>query len=206
VTYSRAAVVLAATTLAIARLASIPCFADEPAKPQKARQTVAVLDLSSIFKESKQFKDDMEKMKADVTKAEENVKKERDKIKAERDAMEKLPAGSEDYAKKEEYLSKVEAALAASLNLQKGTFLKREAALYLNFYKRIEAEVDAYAKEKGIDIVLRTNNDPVDANKPDSVLTHINRPIVWTSPDLDITSIIAERLEKHKDSPNADKK
>lgn len=182
-----------------------PCFGDKAAKPKANRGVVAVLDVSSVLKENKSFKADIEQMKADVKKAEENVKKERDKIKAEREEMEKLPAGSDESLKKEEYLSKVEAALTASISLQKNTFLRREAAVYYSHYMRIVAEIESYSKENGIDIVMRTNNDAADVNRPDNVLARINRPIIWVSPELDITSIIAERVEKSDTSTKKDK-
>jgi Skp family chaperone for outer membrane proteins len=166
---------------------------------------VAVIDLNRIFKESKSFREEMEKMKADVVKAEENFKKEREKIKSQREELEKLPAGSDDRAEKEEYQSKLEAALAASINVQKAKFLRQEAALYLKTYQRIETEVAAYAKENGIDVVVRLQTD-LDANKPDSVLQRVNRTVVWASPEADITSSIIERFDKAKESPKEDEK
>jgi Skp family chaperone for outer membrane proteins len=192
---------LIAAALTIGLLASNPGSTEETTKPKHAHGSVVVLDITRLFKDSKQFKTQMESMKADVHKAEENFKNERDKIKTKREELEKLPAGSEDYLKQEEYLSKVEAAMTASVSLQKTTFLRREAAIYMNFYKRIEAEVEAYAKENGIDIVLRMQNDTADASKPESILQHLNRDIVWASPDADISTAISERLDRHKDSP-----
>ncbi len=35
------------------------------------------------------------------------------------------------------------------------------------------------AKQNGIDMVLRFNSEPVDVDKPDSVLQFINKPVVW---------------------------
>jgi Skp family chaperone for outer membrane proteins len=202
--HPRSPLVFTAATLIVAVAASAelnPCLAKDGDKPKQARGTVAVLDLNRIFKESKRFKAAMEKMKSDVDKAEKKVKDQRDKIKAQRDELEKLPADSDDRMKKEEDQSRLEAALAASLSLQKKTFLMREARLYLDLYQIIESEVAAYAKEHGVDVVLRINSEPADANKPDSVLQQINRPTVWYSPDADITAIISERVEKHQEGP-----
>jgi Skp family chaperone for outer membrane proteins len=182
-----------------------PCSSEEPAKPKQARGAVAVMDVNHIFKNSKSFTEEIEAMKADVTKASEDVKKEQEKIKSQLEEMGKLAAGSDERTEKEDYLSKLQAALTASVNVQKQKFIRREAALYLKTYQRIETEAAAYAKENGIDLVVRLQTE-LDANKPESVLQHINKPIIWASPEADITSIISERIDKATDSSKADEK
>jgi Skp family chaperone for outer membrane proteins len=178
--------------------------AEEAAKPKKAQAAVVVINVNRIFKESKTFTKEVEELKKEVKEAEEQVKKERDSIKSQTEDLEKFTAGSDERNEKEEYLSKLQAALAASIGLQKSKFLRRESAIYLETYQRVEAELAAYAKENGIDIVLRLQDDPLDASKPDNVLSRINRQVVWASSDVDITSIIAERLDKSKESPKED--
>jgi Skp family chaperone for outer membrane proteins len=206
VTRHTTSLALIAAAFSLALVGPNLCSAEDAAKPTTRKGTVAVLDITAIFKESKRFNAEMTKMKDDVAKATENVKKEQDKIKAQTEELEKLPSGSEERLKQEEYIAKVQAALAASVNLQKQTFLRREAAVYYDIYKRIDAEVETYAKENGIEVVIRTAKQTVDSSKPDSVLSYVNKPVVWTSPEADITAAIAERLEKHDDSPVEDKK
>jgi Skp family chaperone for outer membrane proteins len=177
---------------------------EETAKPKHRRQTVVVLNVTRLYKESKQFKTEMEKMKADVAKTEENVRRQHDEIRSQREEMETLPATSDERLQKEEHLSKAEAAMAVSVSSRKKTLLKREAAIYLDFYTRVEAAIEAYVKENKIDLVIRTSDETLDVGKPDSVLQHINRPVIWASADADITSIIAERMADHKDLPQED--
>jgi Skp family chaperone for outer membrane proteins len=201
------AIVLITTALALGLTEPRPCFGKDTEKPKHGPRSVVVLNVSRLFKESKQFTTAMEKMKAEVVKAEENVKKQHDKLKSQREEMEKLPIASDERMKQEEQISKVEAALAASVSFQKGVFLRQEAGIYLSFYRRIDAEVEAYANKNNIDLVLRTNDQTaLDASKPDSVLQYINRPVVWSSADADITSIIAERIASHGDSLEGDGK
>ncbi len=140
----------------------------------------------------------MEKMKGDVTKAETKVKAEREKLKSQREELEKLPAGSDERMKQEEEQNKLEAALEASVALQKKTFITREARVYLDSYKRMEAEVAAYAKQQGIDTVIRVAEQTADISNAQTVLTYINRPVVWYSSATDITSAIQARLDSQK--------
>ena len=49
-------------------------------------------------------------------------------------------------------------------------------------------------------MVLRFNGDPVDVDKPDSVLSYINKPVVWYDKSRDITPIILDSLVKRSDA------
>ncbi len=195
--------VAAASLIGLAGLAEHGAWgAKETQNSRQAPIAVAVLDVTRLFKESKQFKTGMEKLTADVKKAEEKVKSDRDKLNSQREETEKLPAGSDDRTKQEDEQNKLEAALNASIELRKKTFLNRESTVYRVFYQRIENEVAAYAKERGIGVVVRITNEPLDPRKADSVLTYINRPVVWFSPEADITTIICDRIENCKDAPD----
>jgi Skp family chaperone for outer membrane proteins len=192
---------LIAAALTLGLVGSDFCYGQEAAKPKQRRKAVVVVNVGRLYKESQQFKAEMEKMKAEVAKTEESVRRQRDEITSQREEMEKLPATSDQRLKKGEHLSKAEATMATSIGSRKKAFLKREAAIYLDLYKRIEAEIGAYVKENKVDLVIRTSDETLDTSKPDSVLQHINRPVIFASADTDITSIIAERIASHKDLP-----
>jgi Skp family chaperone for outer membrane proteins len=197
-------VVLIAVALTLGLVGSDFCHAQETVKPKQRRKAVVVVNVGRLFKESQQFKTAMEKMKAEVAKTEEAVKRQREEITSQRGEIDKLPAASDERLKKEENLSKAEAVMAASVGSRKKAFLKQEATIYLDLYKQIEAAIAAYVKENKVDLVVRTSDEKLDLSKPDSVLQYINRPVIFAAADADITSIIAERIAKHKDSSEDD--
>ena len=86
--------------------------------------------------------------------------------------------------------------LETEIQLQGQDFLKREAALYNSKYQEIEKTVAEYAQEQQIDMVLRFIGDPVDEKNPNSVLSNINKPIVWHGDKLDITPAILQKLSE----------
>jgi hypothetical protein len=45
-------------------------------------------------------------------------------------------------------------------------------------------------------MVLRFADDPVDSNKPESILAAINRPIIWYDKKLDMTPAILKVFEE----------
>jgi Skp family chaperone for outer membrane proteins len=178
--------------------------AQGPAQPS-GRPTVALLDVSYIFKNHARFKGMMEDMKADVERAEAQVKSERDAINKLGERLQEFRKGTPDYKQMEEELAKRQADLSVQVTLQKNEFLQREAKIYHNVYQEIWQATDYYCKQNGVDMVLRFNGDPVDVERPDSVLSFINKPVVWYQKQLDITPAILQELNRTAIAPAANR-
>ena len=65
--------------------------------------------------------------------------------------------------------------------------MQRRGADLQHAYQEILERTDYFCQQTGIDMVLRFNGEKVDLNQPESVLSFINRPVVWYATDLDIT-------------------
>jgi outer membrane protein len=157
---------------------------------------VALLDVGRIFKNHQRFKGMMEDMKADVERAEANVKAQKEAITKKVERLQELNKGTPDYKALEEELTKNQADLQVMVTLQKNEFLQKEAKIYHSVYNEILQATDYFCKQNRVDIVLKFNNDKVDAERPDSVLTWINKPVVWYATDLDITDAILQDLNR----------
>ena len=161
--------------------------------PTAARGGIALLDVSYIFEHNSRFKMMMEDMKADVERAEAQVQAEREAIRRLMERLEQF-RGTPDYKAMEEEDANRQGALAVQIQLQKKEFLQREARIYYTIYQEILKEVEYFCSANGIDMVLRFSGDPADAERPESVLTFINRPVVWYGKDRDITGFILKTL------------
>ena len=115
--------------------------------------------------------------------------------------MQELNKGTTDYNDMEKDLAKRQADLQVQVQLQKNEFLQREAKIYHNVYQEIWQATDYFCKQNRIDMVLRFNGEAVDVNRPDSVLTYINKPVVWYDPGLDITDQILQELNRTAINP-----
>jgi Skp family chaperone for outer membrane proteins len=164
---------------------------------------IALLDVSYIFKNHPRFKSMMDEMKADVEGAEASVNKERDTVRKLIEQLDTYHKGSPDYNAMEKEIAEREANLTVKVQLQRKQFLAQEAKIYFTVYKEVEQEVDYYCSSKNIDLVLRFNGDPVDVDKPDSVLSFINKPVVYYDKSRDITPIILDSLVKRSGAPAA---
>lgn len=188
-------VALVAAVLSLGYFSAL-AVAQAPAKPANG-PSIALLDVSYIFKNHARFKSQMEDMKADVERAEQQVKTERDAIAKLAERLQEFRKGTPDYKNMEEELAKRQADLQVQVTLQKNEFLQREAKTYHNVYQEILQVTDYYAKQNGYDMVLRFNGDPVDVERPDSVLAFINKPVVWYQKQLDITPAVLQELNRN---------
>ena len=161
------------------------------------RHAVALLDFGRVLREAKHQRDGLAALKAGAAKMDERLRRERQKLQTQRAEARRLPANSPERLQRDADLDKIEAALNATIGLQRTTIRKQEADLYYRTYREALAEVETYAKLGGIEVVLRVSSDTVNAGKLESVLAHFNRPVVWSAAEADITSIVIERMNHH---------
>ncbi len=193
---------LAAAVAALSYLI-LPALAQQGPVRSGPGPSIALVDISYIFKHHGRFKGQMDDMKADVQRAEAQVKSERQAITKLAEHMQELRKGTQDYKQLEEELAKRQADLSVQVTLQKNKFLQREAEIYYNVYQEIAQATEYYAKQHGIDVVLRFNGDPADVQRPDSILSFINKPVVYYQPGLDITPAVLSELNRTAIDPGA---
>jgi Skp family chaperone for outer membrane proteins len=155
---------------------------------------IALLDVNRIFKSHERFKAAMEGMKHNVEAAETQVRNDRNAITKLGEDLQLLKKGTPDYKALEEELTKRQADLQVAVQLKKNEFVQREAENYNAVYQEILQETNYFCRENAIDVVLRFNGESVDVEQPNSVLSFINRQVVWNNPGLDITDQILQRL------------
>jgi Skp family chaperone for outer membrane proteins len=138
----------------------------------------------------------MTDLQADMERAEQQMKKERDSLRVLSERLNDYRAGTAEYKQLEEEMAKRSADLTVRFQLQKKEFTKTEAKTYYMVYQEIQQEVDAYAQANGIAAVLKFKSELADVDKPDEVLTELNKPVIWYARNLDITPLILESLNR----------
>jgi len=166
-----------------------------PAGPPSPGLTV-LLDVNALIKENEHLKAMMAEMQRDVTRAEEVFRKERDAIRQLADELKEIRAGTPQYREKEEEITKRTSDLNVKIQLQRKEFLQRESKIYYTVYQEIQQEVDYFAANNNIAMVLKTTSEPVDVEKPEDILREMNKPVVWNAKALDITPYIRARLQQ----------
>jgi Skp family chaperone for outer membrane proteins len=155
---------------------------------------VVLLDVNYVFKNHERFKALMNQLKNDADAMDVQVKKEDAQLRNMAMGLQKLNTGSPEYKKTEEEIARAKTDWTIKVQQQRREFLMREAKAYNDTYKEIEDEVNYFCQANGIVMVYRFTGDPVDENNPDSILSSINKPVVWYDKNLDITPFILKRF------------
>lgn len=151
---------------------------------------VAVIDIPYIFKNHPRFKQQMDQFKASVDQFEDEMKVESKKLVQVRDdVMARFKPNSEEFKREEEKMAKAQSDMRIKVEMKKREFLEKEAAIYYQTYKEIEALVGDFAVKNRIGLVLKFNGDEIDPNDRGSVLQGVNRPVVYQK-NLDISDLI----------------
>jgi hypothetical protein len=156
---------------------------------------VAVIDIAKVFEGHPGFKQAMEGMKQDVQQVEGTMRQLRQQIEGIRERMKQFQPGSPEYKKMEDEILKIQADGQVEGTKQKKNFIEREAGVYYSTYREIEAEVESFARQHSIGLVLRYNSTAMDPKNPQSVLEGVNSPIVYQD-RINITGAITDQLAR----------
>jgi Skp family chaperone for outer membrane proteins len=188
------------TALAVVTLSTIGFLqaqqpAANPASANASKYSVAVVDISYIFKKHERFKATMDNMKKEMDGIEGELKADREKIAQEEQQRNTYNAGSNEYKQLDEKIAREMADFNLKMGKLRKDFLERESKVYYDTYLEVVRAVQYYAKHQNIGLVLRFNGEPVDPNRRDDVLREINKPVV-VQDQIDITPDIIALLNR----------
>jgi Skp family chaperone for outer membrane proteins len=159
--------------------------------------SVALLDVGYIFEKHLRFKMMTDDLKGDIEGAEADVQAERKTLTGMVEQLREFRNVSPtEYKRMEEDVANRQAALQVRIQLQRKEFVQREARIYHTVYQEILQELEYYCEHNPIDMVLNFSGNPVDVERPESVLAYINRPVVRYGKDRDITGYILNALNE----------
>ena len=72
--------------------------------------------------------------------------------------------------------------------------MEREAMLHFETYQQVNALISQYCDDRGIQLVLRYNNQEMDLAQPGSVMQRVNSSVIYHDPNNDITQAIIGQL------------
>lgn len=185
----RVATVLASTVIVCA--GTLSAFAQSGA----SGTSVVVLDVAKVFKEHIRFKQQMDVIKKDVEKFEGKLRDDRARLQQMAEELRTYKSGSPEYKNLEAKMAKMTSDLQVETQLKRKEFMEREARLYYNTYTEVTRAVEAFAKQYGIQLVLKFNSEPIKPDDRNSVLAGVNATIVYQD-HRDITARIVTELNR----------
>ncbi len=156
---------------------------------------VAVVDIPHIFKNFTRFKQAMEDIKKDVDGFRDYMNEKQQQLRSQAEKLQLYKAGTDEYRDVEESIARLRMEVELERAKRQKEIMEREARVYFNAYREVEAAVDAFASERGIGLVLHYSGEEMDPNSRDSIMQGINRVVVYQD-RLDITRIILDQLNR----------
>ena len=159
-----------------------------------AQTKVAIVDVGSIFKQHPTFAGQLEALKGKADGFKAQAMQAQQALAAKAQSLQDLKPDSDDFRTKQTELAKEAAALQVEQNNLMQKLMEREAMLHFETYQQVNALISAYCDDRGIQLVLRYNNQDMDLAQPGSVMQRVNSSVVYNDPNNDITKAIVGQL------------
>jgi len=175
--------------------------------PAPGGQRIAVVDISAVFKAHPGYNQAKADMIKDIKASNAELERQLEGLKQLSESLQQFHAGTQEYKKAEADIVNEKSRLTAKRQLEQKEFQQREATIYYNVYQEILQEVQYICRANGISLVMNVNRKPVDKEKQEDILRGLTQPVVYSSPELDITPLVLQRISPNgqNGTPTADR-
>jgi Skp family chaperone for outer membrane proteins len=192
-----------AVRMTVAVLA-VACACPLPAQ-DAAPFPVAVLNMDRVFKTYQPLLDKLAPIKTAAAELDKDVQLRNVELETVVNKLRAAQPGSPEAQKLQQQGAKLQTELQQYVQKERGDLQKREAAIFLDFYRRLENEVREYSKAKGIKLVIRQQEGSLDEKQPlPQILASLNRGIIYED-GLDITDEVLKTLDARSASEKKEK-
>jgi len=174
--------------------ADAPSGGDNDATSPDPETTIGVVDVARVINSYPPLVEQKANLAADVKKAEEELKKKQQELAAMQQQLRLVPAGSPEHTELIQRITTLQADAAASLQTQKGAFIRREAEMYDAAYKKALAAIEEIVSSRDVEVVLNVKGAAPDPAQPQAVIARINRQVVWHKGQCDLTDAVIEQM------------
>jgi len=199
-------ILVAATTASLAQTGPRPAPRQAPPRqappPQQPSGTVvALIDINAVFANNVRFKAALDEMRNDARSYEASLETNKKEAASLNEKLGEYKIGSPEYKQIEGQLVEVAATTQAGMALKRREFLEREAKIYYQAYMEVAEHVKDHSIRNNIALVIRYNADKIDDSNRNSIISGVNRQVVYQE-IIDITPIIIQRLNRGTPPPS----
>jgi Skp family chaperone for outer membrane proteins len=174
--------------------------AQHPASANAERYKIGVVDISYIFKEHAQFKQQIESMKTRMEALDKQFAEERKAITAKEEQRNQYKPNTQEFKNLDIEITRAKADFAVQAEQEQKRLMEEEANMYYQTYLEVQDAITVYAKRHDLALVLRFNGDDVDPGIRQDIIRGINRPVVYQN-SIDITPDILTMVNRSAAPP-----
>ena len=156
---------------------------------------VALVNIDRILKDFKPLNEKLDPLKAEAKELDAAVQVRQGEIEMAANKLRQTQPGSPDQQRLQIQLVKLQTDLQQFVAKGRHDLQNKEAAVYLAFFRQLDAEISKYAKAHGLKLVLRQYETSFEEGQslPD-VAKALNRTILYEE-GLDITDAMLKALQ-----------
>lgn len=173
--------------------------ASEGEQPKAPATSIAMMDVSYIYKNHKSFNEQMGVLTQKAQDFQHNMKTIEAELQLLKIRMEQATDKSEK-TKLEAELARQNTDYQLLVRTNQKDFIDAEAKIYYDTYMLLQEETKKYCRSRGIHVVLKFTRDPIKAEDRNSVMQGLARPIVFSdAPDIsgDILKVLNAAVESN---------
>jgi Skp family chaperone for outer membrane proteins len=173
------------------------------APTSSATGPVAVINLAKLVREHPKFNAQLSQLRTQIQEVEKWLQKENQALANKVDQLKEYSIGSEQYSKLDDEIAQKRVDLDSYVKKTERSVAKEQAKIQYQAFKEIQQEIQNYCLQNGITTVIHSAT-PTDVNpeNPREVGLTMSQPVVWSSPQLNITEKILQRIQqKHASRP-----
>ena len=113
---------------------------------------------------------------------------------AKAEELNQYDKNSQDYRQRETKFAQESAEMEVGQRSKMRDLLTAEARLHFDTYNEIQQYISQYCQERGIQLVIRYDSEPIKPNDPASIMQRVNSGVVFSRAGKDITENVIERI------------
>ncbi len=159
---------------------------------------IAIVDLNYIFDNYPKFENASDQLKAEVEAASQLIQRRQEEIQKEATKRDELyKRNTPEWERMNQTLTKQLADIEADKQIMRRDFERKETKLFYTTYMEIIGEVNAFAQQRQLMMVLRFNGETIGENPgSQDVQKFLNRAVLYYDRNIDITPVVLDQLKR----------
>jgi Skp family chaperone for outer membrane proteins len=191
------------SAVAVVAFASLACFSAtaraQGAATDSAPSKIGLIDMAEVFQKYKKFEKLRDGLKSEIDAIDAQAKQMATQAQALQDKLKSgtYNEGSPEYKQLETQLIGLQTEFNALKAQAQRDFMRKESQIYKTVYLEVSDAVNKYAEYYKYTLILRFNRKKLeDADNPQEVLQGMNRQVIWSKDDDDITDSVVDYLNR----------
>jgi len=177
-------------------------WAQRTSAPAAAPMSVALVDTSSIVKNSTKLNNTINGLKSEYDAEALKLKKEGEEGNRLTGEYQRLAANDPKKKKMEEELQRLRTDFELHGKRVNDRIRDAETRAFYGMNRELGEELKRYAQATGVQLVLRFEPPPEDMSDPRMVLAEIQKPIVYQRANADVTPLVLDAMNRRSGAAN----